>query len=500
MGERPIQSPTGRGPAGRQRRGQQHAAQGRAAGPEEHQPLSSRHQGQDLEQLEGHEGHQEEADHQESGAHPAVQVGFREALRDRGLHAKLRFRPQARERQADPDDQLGTAQDAKQPALRPLDAPALVDEEALGPGHDGFPEKLVQHDHDGEHGQDGVDLGHHVALLRGGGHVGPEPGQPEILALPEGEGLAGHEEEPAVGHAHHGVPDQVRGREGDLQPAQALDPGQAVGPRDFVEAVRQRLQPLVEGEGEIPGLAGDDEDDGGQFQARVAVWEEAHHGQQDHGQEGQEGDALEDVQDGDEDPLRKGILGRPVGHGQAEADGDPQRHGSPHQRKKGVLGQGQGREIDLHHGALDRRPLLGHEDEAHDEADERHDDEKVHPPASAQRDPEQVRGLSPKRVQKVMDHGRSGIRGCSASKAAVLGPVEIAAVVSRYSRYEGGSSTVRLLIDTSFPVVATKAECPGGPQGSTPENGGMRDIHGLGIELSRPWTTSSVVTPSASLS
>lgn len=63
---------------------------------------------------------------------------------------------------------------------------------------------------------------------------------------------------------------------------------------------------------------------------------------------------------------------------------------------------------------------------------------------------------------------------------------------------------VRLLIDTSFPVVAPQAECPGASHGSTTERPPIWKVgaepQGLGTAPRSPWMTSSVVTPSASLS
>ncbi len=66
-----------------------------------------------------------------------------------------------------------------------------------------------------------------VALGHRDAHVRAQAREAEVL-VPEDEGLADHEEEPAAGHAHHAVPDEPDGAEGQLDPAEALPPAEPV--------------------------------------------------------------------------------------------------------------------------------------------------------------------------------------------------------------------------------------------------------------------------------
>ena len=306
-----------------------------------------------------------------------------------------------------PAQEAGAAQEAQEPVHTGLDLGAFIHLEALGPGHHRPPHQLIQQHHQAQHGEDGVDLGPAIALLHRGVHVGPDARQLEVLVAGL-EGLGGHEEEPAVGHAHHGVPHQAGGGEGQLHEAQLLEPAEAVEGGGLLQILGEGFEALVEAEGHVPGLAGDDEQHRRQLQAHVAAGEQGEHDQQDRRQEGQQGDALEDVQDGHQDPLSNGILGGPVGHHQGEGEGQGIGGDGADEGEQQVLGQGPGAQGDLHRVALHGGPLQAHVPQRRQGAAHGGEHKEVDPPFVADGGGQEVGRLAPDAVEQAMDHGRSG--------------------------------------------------------------------------------------------
>ena len=151
------------------------------------------------------------------------------------------------------------------------------------------------------------------------GHVRAQAGEAEVLVA-ELEGLVDHQEEPAAGHAHHAVPDEAGRGEGQLHPPEAAPPAEAVERGDLDLLARDGPQRVVEAEGHVPGLAGEDHQHRRQLEAHVAVGERGDQREDQAGHEAEHRDALEDVQQGDEDALGDAVLGGPVAVDQREAE------------------------------------------------------------------------------------------------------------------------------------------------------------------------------------
>ena len=120
------------------------------------------------------------------------------------------------------------------------------------------------------------------------------------------------------------------------------------------------LERGVEAEGEIPHLAGEDEQDDAHLDAELMAGNERHHGQHHRRQKTEHGNGLQDVEDGDHPRLDARVVGGDVavgdGEGQAEHVGD----GHAHDGVKGVERQRADGVRDGHHGdrlaAASRRP------------------------------------------------------------------------------------------------------------------------------------------------
>ncbi len=216
--------------------------------------------------------------------------------------------------------------------------------EAVGPGQQGPPDQLVQRDDDQHQRADPPEDGAGVALIGGFLQVGPQAGEAEV-PLSHGENLRGHQEEPAPGPTHHAVPEKTDGRKGKFQYLEAEPAVEAEDGAGLPQFLRDGGQGLVPGEGHIPGLAGEDEDDGGQF-GRGPFRQDGAQAQEDHWQEGEDGHALEDVQQGHQDLLGAAVVGRQAAIDQGEGQGEEVRGGHATDRAERVVGQRAGAEGD----------------------------------------------------------------------------------------------------------------------------------------------------------
>ena len=162
--------------------------------------------------------------------------------------------------------------------------------------------------------------------------------------------------------------------DGLLPPVEAVDRGR------LQEVLGNGTQRLVKTEGHVPGLAREDHDDRRQFQAHVAIGEKGHQGQHQGRHEAQNWNALQDVQQGNEDLLGHVVLGRPVSIGEGEQEGYDVGQEATAKGVEGVLGKGPGGEVDAHRGAVHPRPFPGDFQHAEDQADEPQQEGQVHPP------------------------------------------------------------------------------------------------------------------------
>src|SRR3979490_2125320 len=116
------------------------------------------------------------------------------------------------------------------------------------------------------------------------------------VAIAEDEHLAGHEKKPAAGDGHHRIPDEADGGKGKIELGEALPAAETVDDRDFFELARDGLQRRVETESDVPDLAREDEQDGAELDAELAVRKDRDHGEHDSRQEAEHGDGLENIQ------------------------------------------------------------------------------------------------------------------------------------------------------------------------------------------------------------
>ena len=79
-----------------------------------------------------------------------------------------------------------------------------------------------------------------------------------MVVWPTRDGLGRDHEEPAAGHRHHHVPDQRGHREGHFDAPEARPGVQPEQPAGLGQLVGHGAQRLVEAEGHVPGLAGED--------------------------------------------------------------------------------------------------------------------------------------------------------------------------------------------------------------------------------------------------
>src|SRR5664279_5995643 len=171
------------------------------------------------------------------------------------------------------------------------------------------------------HGDNRCDHGRHVALFNGDRHVGPDAGQPEI-PVAQLECFGDHEEEPSTSHAHHTVPDEADSAVGHLDLSETLPPVEVVDGTGLLELLWYGLERIVETERHVPCLSRKDHEYCSKFQSSVAAGKDRYQCQHDAWHEPQDGDALQDVQNGDKQSLGQLVLGRPVSIHNSEEEGD----------------------------------------------------------------------------------------------------------------------------------------------------------------------------------
>ena len=174
----------------------------------------------------------------------------------------------------------------------------LLEFEFVAPGDERPPDQLVGGDDDEDHDDKAADQGVNVAGVGGGLQIAAQAGELEV-AVAHGEHLAGDEGEPAAGDGDDGVPDQADGGVGHFKLPEALPGGVAIDARGFDHLPGNALERGVEAEGQIPDLAGEDQQDDAHFDAELMAGNQSDHGQHHAGEKAEDGDGLEDVEDGD---------------------------------------------------------------------------------------------------------------------------------------------------------------------------------------------------------
>src|SRR5467141_2457553 len=171
----------------------------------------------------------------------------------------------------------------------------LFELELVRPNDDGPPNELIEENDDGDHGDDAPENRTGVAMARRRLKKRAEAGEAKV-AIAEDEHLAGHEKKPAAGDGHHRIPDEADGGKGKVELGEALPAAETVDDRDFFELARDGFKRRVETESDVPDLAREDEQDGAELDAELAVRKDRDHGEHDSRQEAEHGDGLENIQ------------------------------------------------------------------------------------------------------------------------------------------------------------------------------------------------------------
>src|SRR5438445_426411 len=201
---------------------------------------------------------------------------------------------------------------------RPIHTPAGRAHTELTAPHTGRPPQQLVHAHDHQnHREDRQEGGRGIPPIECDAHVRADAGQ-AVVVVPQPERLVHHQEEPAPRHGQHPVPHEPLRRRGHFE----LPEGARRPPaRDLARLAQRRgqaLERVVEGQRQVPGLSREDHENRGELETDVARGEERHQTEHQPGQETEHRDALEDVEQRQEQPLRRARLGG----GPAEAQGE----------------------------------------------------------------------------------------------------------------------------------------------------------------------------------
>ncbi len=205
-----------------------------------------------------------------------------------------------------------------QSSLRGVGTFHLLKFELIRPGDDGPPDQLIEEDDDRDHGGETPENRASVAAAGGSLQKRTKAGETEI-ALAEDEHLASHQEKPAAGDGHHGIPDQADGGEGQVEFGETLPAAEAEDFCGFVEFARNGFQRGIKTEGDVPDLSGEDEKNRAQLDAELAARKERDHGKHDAGKKAEHGNGLQDVQQRNQDDFSAARSGRDVAIGERES-------------------------------------------------------------------------------------------------------------------------------------------------------------------------------------
>src|SRR6202171_1479169 len=214
-------------------------------------------------------------------------------------------------------DDGSAADKIEQSRLRGAGTFDLFELELVRPNDDGAPNELIEENAEGDHGGDAPENRAGVAMARRRLKKRAEAGEAEV-AIAENEHFAGHEKKPTAGDGHHGIPDEADGGKGKVELGEALPAAEAVDDRDFIELARDSLQRRVETESDVPDLAREDQQDGAELDAELAVRKDRDHGQHDSRQEAEHWDGLKNIQQRNHNDFGAPRTGRDVAVGESK--------------------------------------------------------------------------------------------------------------------------------------------------------------------------------------
>ena len=215
----------------------------------------------------------------------------------------------------------------------------LLEFEFVAPGNERTPHKLIGGNDNQNHGGDAGQQCAHVAGVGRGLDVAAQAGKLEV-AIAHGEGFAEDEREPAAGHGDDGVPHQADGGEGHFELPETLPAGVAIDARRLQHLARNGFERGIEAEGEIPDLAGEDEQDDAHLDAELMAGNERDHGQHHGRQKTEHGNRLQNVENRDHPRLDARVVGGDVAVGDGEGQAEQVGNGHAHDGVKGVDRQG----------------------------------------------------------------------------------------------------------------------------------------------------------------
>ena len=164
-------------------------------------------------------------------------------------------------------------------------------------------------------------MGAHVSIVGGGFKVAAEAGELEA-AVAHGEHFAGDEGEPAAGYGDNRIPDQADGGVGHFELPETLPGGVAIDSGSLKHLFGHGLEGGIETKGQVPYLAGEDEEDDAEFDAELVAGDEGDHGEDDGREEAEDGDGLEDIEEADHPGLDARVVGGDVAIGDGEGEGE----------------------------------------------------------------------------------------------------------------------------------------------------------------------------------
>jgi hypothetical protein len=211
----------------------------------------------------------------------------------------------------------------------------LLEFEFIGPDNYGPPDQLIQQHDDGDHGRKAPQDGARIAMAGGRLQKGAQAGQTKVPRT-EHEHFASHQKKPSAGNGHHGVPNEANGGKGQVELDKALPSAEAVDDGGFAQFARLGFERGVKAEGDVPDLPGEDQQDGAQLNANLAVRKNSHHGQHHTGQKTEHWDGLQNIQQGNHDDFGAARLCGDITVRQSEEQAEQIRDGDTHEGVEGV--------------------------------------------------------------------------------------------------------------------------------------------------------------------
>jgi hypothetical protein len=190
--------------------------------------------------------------------------------------------------------------DMEQTGLRGAGAFNLLEFEFIRPDDDGPPDELIEQDDDGDHRGNAPENRARVAMAGRGLQERAQAGEAEVVRAKH-EHFASHQEKPAAGDGHHGIPDETDGGKRKVELGEALPAAEAIDDRGLMQFARNGFQRRIETESNIPDLPGEDEQDAAEFYAEFAVGKDGDHSEHHAGKKTQHRDGLENVQERNHD-------------------------------------------------------------------------------------------------------------------------------------------------------------------------------------------------------